>query len=202
MSKIKTLKTIGSKNKDWLIDFFKENYVIILALIFFLLAVAFFSVVVFGDKRKKTDFPEQTDSLEGSVFCPVRGQLRVRKFDVRGRYTEEYRRVELIVYLLKKGFHQKQITTEHSIQIGHKGRTSLKVDLVVWSLNNPNTALLVAEVKKSYSKKTKKSALHHQLIPAMQLLGCKKGIYYDGTPNSCVVVQRPDGTSTTRRFSL
>ena len=141
---------------------------------------------------------------EGLLVCPIRGLLWTRKYDARGNYTEEYQRIRLIRYLLaKRGkngeklFDKSQFVIEYSIPIGHKGHNSLRVDLVIRKNNNFS---VVAEVKKDYSEVNRNSAIKHQLIPAMQILNSKYGIYFDGTRKSCLLVRNSDGTLFVQEF--
>ncbi|CAG8836049.1 7527_t:CDS:1, partial [Racocetra persica] len=65
------------------------------------------------------------------LICPIRGPLRVQKYDTKGHYTEEYQRIRLIKYLLQKGYPKNQFIIEYVIPIGHKGHNTLRVDLVI-----------------------------------------------------------------------
>jgi hypothetical protein len=141
-------------------------------------------------KEKKRD--------KGLLICPIRGILRTRKYDKSGNYSEEYQRIRLIRYLLaKKGYDKRQFIIEYSIPIGHKGHNTLRVDLVIKQDNNFS---VVAEVKKGYSKENMKSAIKHQLIPAMRILNSKYGIYFDGTRKSRLLTRNNDGTLSLREF--
>ncbi|MEG7978990.1 MAG: type I restriction enzyme HsdR N-terminal domain-containing protein [Mollicutes bacterium UO1] len=132
------------------------------------------------------------------MLCPIRGILRAKKYDIGGNYTEEYQRIRLIKYLLaKKGYSKSQFIIEHSIPIGHKGHNTLRVDLVIRQGNNFS---VVAEVKKNYTAENRKSAIKHQLIPAMRILNSKYGIYFDGTKKSRLLTRNNDGTLSIREF--
>src|SRR6185503_9610777 len=111
---------------------------------------------------------------ERVLVCPIRGILRTKKYDTSGNYTEEYQRIRLVRHLLakrgkngEKVFDKRQFIIEYSIPIGHKGHNTLRVDLVIRQGNNFS---VVAEVKKCYTEENRKSAIKHQLIPAMQIL--------------------------------
>ncbi|CAI2165515.1 2662_t:CDS:2 [Funneliformis geosporum] len=112
--------------------------------------------------------------------------VRAKKYDTEGNYTEEYQRIRLIRYLLqKKGYPKSYFIIEYAIPIGHKGHNTLRVDLVI---KKANQFICVAEVKKGYSEQNRKSAIKHQLIPAMRIVNAKYGIYFDGTPKIVVVL--------------
>jgi hypothetical protein len=138
------------------------------------------------------------------LICPIRGILQAKKYDSKGNYTEEYQRIRLVKYLLaKRGksgervFEKSQFFIEYSIPIGHKGHNTLRVDLVIKQDNN---FLVVAEVKKCYTEENRKSAIKHQLIPAMRILNSKYGIYFDGTKKSRLLTRNNDGTLSIREF--
>jgi hypothetical protein len=98
----------------------------------------------------------------------------VKKYDAQGRYSEEYQRIRLIIYFLKKGYPKNQFIIEYAIPICHKGHNTLRVDLVI---KKENKFICVAEVKKGYTKENMKSAIHHQLVPAMRIVNAKYGVY-------------------------
>jgi hypothetical protein len=111
-------------------------------------------------KKRKVD--------EGFLTCPVRGVLRVKKYDVDGNYSEEYQRVRLITYFLKKGCPRSAFHLEYPLEkaFGHQGRSKVKI-LVDLVLKKEGQIWVVAEVKKGYHPEKKKSAIEHQLKPAM-----------------------------------
>lgn len=49
--------------------------------------------------------------MNANIFltCPIRGILKVRKYDDKGNYVEEYQRIELIKFLLEKGYSSEEI---------------------------------------------------------------------------------------------
>ncbi|CAG8455967.1 26240_t:CDS:2 [Gigaspora margarita] len=134
---------------------------------------------------------------KGFLICPIRGVLRARKYDVRGNYTEEYQRIRLIKYLLQKGYPKSQFIIEYAIPIGHKGQNTLRVDLVI---KGQNRFICVAEVKKNYTQENMRSAIKHQLIPAMRIVNAKYGVYFDGTKKSRLLSRNNDGTLSIREF--
>ncbi|CAI2161490.1 10382_t:CDS:2, partial [Funneliformis geosporum] len=92
-----------------------------------------------------------------------------KKWDTNGTYTEEYQRIRLIAYFLRRGYSKSNLKCEYPLEksFGHKGHSKVKiqVDLVVKKGNN---FLIVAEVKKNYKPEKRRSAIEHQLKPAME----------------------------------
>jgi hypothetical protein len=131
--------------------------------------------------------------------CPIRGLMKVKKYDSNGKYSEEFQRIRLIKYLLLKGYSKKHFLIEYVVNLGYKGRNSLRIDLVV---KNKKRFIIVVEVKKVYSKRNKELAIKYQLIPAISLLNSKYGIYYDGTINSCVIIKHADGSFSQRKLKV
>ncbi|WNE40406.1 MAG: hypothetical protein GBAus27B_000473 [Mycoplasmataceae bacterium] len=161
--------------------------------IFFLIILVFsFFFIILSTWKKEKKLNDKK-----FLFCPVRGFLRSKKYDVSGNYTEEYQRIKLIKYLLKKGHNKNQFIIEHSIRIGHKGHNILRVDLAI---KKNGKFFLVAEVKKKYTIESMKSAIHHQLLPALRLVDAKYGIYFDGTKNSRLLIKNPDGVISIKNF--
>lgn len=160
--------------------------IIILTIPFVILILAFFIKYLFlrGKRQNK-------------LLCPIRGNINSKELDTKENYSEEYQRISLIKFFLKEGFEKTQIFVDYSIPLGHKGKRSLIVDLIVRKKNSHET-VLVAEVKKNYSESTKKSAIQHQLIPAMLLLRCNIGIYFDGSSKSCLVITQDNGEMITK----
>lgn len=126
------------------------------------------------------------------LFCPIRGSLNIAAKAKDGlTFTEEKRRIECITYLLDHGYSRDNIRVEKTIiLLGHKGKNSLKADLVVYNrpcaevLHLPldqqrEYIFLVAEVKRDH--KDAQSAIEQQLKPALNLLPNIKsiGIYWD-----------------------
>lgn len=102
------------------------------------------------------------------LICPIRGALRTRKYDADGNYSEEYQRIRLIIYFLKKGYPRSAFRLEYPLEksFGHQGRSKVKI-LVDLVLKKEGQIWVVAEVKKGYRPEKKKSAIEHQLKPAM-----------------------------------
>lgn len=117
------------------------------------------------------------------LTCPIRGSLKVEDKSKDGlNFTEEKRRIELIHFLLNKGYLKSEIQLEHSIKYGNKGRNSLRVDLIV---QKEKKCIISAEVKRN--SKDKESAIKYQLKPAMQMLKSDYGIYWDGFKNEMLL---------------
>lgn len=126
------------------------------------------------------------------LFCPIRGELRVSAHTKDGlKFSEEKRRIEAIVFLLDRGYPRDHIRVEKTlITLGHKGKNSLRADIVVYDrpcieviplareLQRTHT-LLVAEIKRE--NQDAESAIKNQLEPALRLLPNTQavGIYWD-----------------------
>lgn len=127
--------------------------------------------------------------MKKNLNCPVRGELNVKEKDNLEEFTEEFRRIECIQFLLEKRYPKENIAFEREIiKYGHSGRNSLRADIVVYKLplghktGSPKVSkdniILVAEIKKK--SKDKKSAINYQLKPAFnQLKNCLYAIYWD-----------------------
>jgi hypothetical protein len=183
------------KYMDWK-RFFLGNWKIVFGLITLLFSLLFIIFVVWerGETKKK-------ESDKGFLVCPIRGILRVKKYDATGNYSEEYQRIRLITYFLKKGYPKSIFRLEYPLEksFGHQGRSRVKI-LVDLVLKKEGRIWVVAEVKKGYHPEKKKSAIEHQLKPAMSWTGSKYGIYFDGTKESRLLVRNSDGTISTQAF--
>nr|YP_009518929.1 hypothetical protein [Boodleopsis pusilla]AYC64800.1 hypothetical protein [Boodleopsis pusilla] len=124
--------------------------------------------------------------MKNNLNCPVRGKLNIKETDNLDEFTEEYRRIECVRFLLDKGYPKENIDFEREIiKYGHSGRNSLRADIVVYNVsksninqNKINNIILVAEIKKK--SKNKENAINYQLKPAFnQLKNCLYGIYWD-----------------------
>jgi hypothetical protein len=129
---------------------------------------------------KRIIFFLRTDEKNNFLYCPIRGRIGTKIYDELGDFTEEYHRINLVNFFLKKGFPNNSINLNYRIRIGHKGKNFFIPDIVI--TRNDGTFFLVGEIKK-YSKDIR-SAINHQLNPAMKILNSDYGIYYDGTKNS------------------
>jgi len=126
--------------------------------------------------------------MKKNLNCPVRGELPVNERNHLQEFTEEYRRIECVRFLLEKKYPKENIDFEREIiKYGHSGRGALRADIVVYQspksnkIPHPNkldNIILVAEIKKK--SKDKKKGIHFQLKPAFQLLeNCLYAIYWD-----------------------
>ncbi|CAH1757000.1 10210_t:CDS:2 [Entrophospora sp. SA101] len=146
---------------------------------------------------KKEEEIKKKKANQGLLICPIRGILRVKKYDAEGNYSEEYQRIRLIKHLLQKGYPKNQFIIEYSIPLGHKGHNTLRVDLAIKKEDN---FLIVVEVKKKYTRENKNSAIRHQLVPAMRILNAKYGIYFDSTKQSRLLTRKENGELVVREF--
>ena len=126
--------------------------------------------------------------MKNNLNCPVRGKLNIKERDNLEKFTEEYRRIECVRFLLEKGYPKEHIDFEREIiKYGHSGRNSLRVDVVVYKMDKSNintnqekidNILLVAEIKKK--SKDKERAILYQLKPVFsQLKNCLYAVYWD-----------------------
>lgn len=116
------------------------------------------------------------------LICPIRGELKITEKDSKDKFTEEFRRIELVKLLLNKKYPKECFDFEKTIlKYGNQGRNILRADLVVYKSNENlelNNILIVCEVKKS--SKDKETAIKHQLQPAFNhLKNCQYAIYFD-----------------------
>ena len=173
-------------------NFLVDNWKILIGIIISLFTIFLISLrTKIKNKKNKID--------KDDLVCPIRGVLRVKKYDNEGNYSEEYQRIRLIKHFLKKGYTKNRFIIEYTIPIGHKGRNALRVDL---AFKSKNRFFFVAEVKKGYTKENMESAIKHQLIPAMQILNSKYGIYFDGTKKSRLFTRNGNGSLSVKKFPL
>jgi type I restriction enzyme M protein len=112
------------------------------------------------------------------LTCPLRGLLTKNDRLKDWSFSEEFRRIQLIKFLLEKGYEKEEIKLEYVVKVGNSGRNHIKIDVCVLSENNP---FIVCEVKKD--SKNKEDAIEFQLQPAKNLTKAKFGIYFDGNEN-------------------
>lgn len=128
-----------------------------------------------------------------NIVCPIRGQLGTKYFAKDGlTVSEEARRIECIKYLLKKKYPKENFECETIIikNIGHKGKSSLRADIVVYDIprnqaiskqdqDRNKHIVLVGEIKRDNKQKTK--AITFQLEPAMRQIDRTSlfGVYWD-----------------------
>ena len=65
--------------------------------------------------------------------CPIRGELKIKKYDADGNYTEEYQRIELIKFLLDKGYQKEEFRIEYVVKLGNPERDRLIADVVIFN---------------------------------------------------------------------
>lgn len=116
------------------------------------------------------------------LTCPIRGELNTNKKakdDIT--FTEETRRIELVRFLLSKGYSKDLFSFEKNVwNIGNSGRNHLRADIAL-SNSCGGGEFLIAEIKRD--NKDKEDAITQQLIPACIKTQCQYGIYYDGVEN-------------------
>ena len=129
-------------------------------------------------------------------YCPIRGKLD------SGRKEDEF-----VIECLKHLIEQKNIPKENIAidkvlkNIGSKGKNFIKPDITVFDRPkqeaiqsnkvDTDSVLYVAEIK--VDPKNKESAVHHQLLPAMDL--CKNvewGIYWDASTRLAITKDRKE----------
>jgi type I restriction enzyme M protein len=129
------------------------------------------------------------------LVCPVRRRLTAKALAKDGLTpTEEKRRIELIQYLLARGYPSDHIAVETTVirDLGEEGRNSLRADVVVYDIERKRAKklghdarlhhiLIVAEVKRDAKKKER--AIATQLEPAVRQLPniAALGVYWDDT---------------------
>ena len=70
------------------------------------------------------------NKMKKNLTCPVRGKLNVKETDNFDEFTEEYRRIECVRFLLDKGYPKKNFDFERElIKYSHSGRNSLRADV-------------------------------------------------------------------------
>jgi len=70
-----------------------------------------------------------------TLYCPIRGQLKVKaKTKDNLRFSEEKRRIDCIRYLLDKGYKPDYFQIESIlVRFGHGGRNSFRTDIVIFN---------------------------------------------------------------------
>lgn len=125
------------------------------------------------------------------LHCPIRGLLDVTELAADGlRFTEEKRRIDLITFLLEKGYPASHFKIEPVIlRFGNAGRNSFRADLAVFDVPANSVPAdaeeqrkhirLVAEVKRDNAEAS--SAVSNQLKPALDMLAnlAAYGVYWD-----------------------
>lgn len=116
------------------------------------------------------------------LYCPIRGTLKLTEKNNKNEFTEEFRRIELVKFLLNKGYPKELFDFEKVIlKYGNSGRNTLQADLVIFRNSNKddiNNISIVCEVKKNSNNK--ESAIKYQLKPAFDnIKNCEYAIYWD-----------------------
>lgn len=155
----------------------------------FVVLVIVFALLISKKERHKKKISDDT------LICPIRGVLKRKKYAADGNYSEEYQTIRLVKWFLRRGYQKEQIIFEYVIRIGRDGHNSLRVDLAVKKNGN---FFAVAEVKNN--SREIKSAVKHQLLPAMGILNAKHAIYFDGTKKSRVYTRNSDGSLVCKPF--
>lgn len=140
------------------------------------------------------------------LFCPIRGALKAKLKASDGlTFTEEKRRIDCINFLLSKGYPKDRIEAETVVlRFGHKGKNSLRADIVVYDRPVADVKLqpeekrrefmkLVAEIKRDSADA--ESAKDNQLKPALELASPKDalGVYWDDVEQS-ILFKEDKGT--------
>lgn len=74
-------------------------------------------------------------AINPTLYCPIRGQLKVKTKTLDGlTFTEEKRRIDSIKYLLDRDYPADNLKIESTlIRFGNSGRNSFRTDLVVFN---------------------------------------------------------------------
>lgn len=126
------------------------------------------------------------------LYCPVRGQLKVRaKAKDNLKFTEEKRRIDCIKFLRGKGYPQENFKIETTlVKFGNKGRNSFRTDLVVFDVPAEQVEQLSLELLREHIlvaaeiKRDNKSAVEAketQVKPALNWLSDLRSVtlYWD-----------------------
>ena len=109
-----------------------------------------------------------------NLSCPIRGELKaLEKAKDELTFTEEYRRIECVKFLLKKEYPKENFDFETNVlKYGNKGRNSLRADIIIYdqpkikiSGDKSEHVVLIAEIKRDNESLV--SAIEHQLKPAL-----------------------------------
>ncbi|ATZ17822.1 restriction endonuclease subunit M [Mesoplasma melaleucae] len=115
------------------------------------------------------------------LICPIRGPLNINEKSKDGlSFTEERQRIELVRFLLTKGYTKELFEFEYNIKFG-SSKKYLRADLIIWENESKQNINIVCEVKRD--SKHKIDAYDYQLEPAIKLTNSKYGIYFDNADN-------------------
>ena len=136
-------------------------------------------------------------SVNPTLYCPIRGQLKIKAKTQDGlKFTEEKRRIDCINYLLQKNYPSTHFNIESTlVRFGHGGRNSFRTDIVVFKhsaselLKLPleeqrEEILLLSEIKRDH--KEAEEAKKTQVKAAMGFLPdlTSLGVYWDDIEQS------------------
>lgn len=126
------------------------------------------------------------------LHCPIRGTLKIKAKAKDGlTFTEEKLRIDCIRHLLAAEYPKDRIKTETVVlRVGHKGKNSLRADIVVYDCpaaklvnstieQQRDHIVLIAEIKRE--GKAALSGKDDQLKPALSFIPSHEalGIYWD-----------------------
>lgn len=154
-------------------------------------------------------------STNPQLFCPIRGALKAKLKAKDGlTFTEEKRRIDCINLLLSKGYPKDRIEAETKIiKFGHKGKNSLRADIVVYDqpvakiktlADDKRRACMkiIAEIKRDSSDAD--SAKDQQLKPSLDLVPSTDaiGIYWDDVEQTVFYKQVKGSAIETKEASI
>src|ERR1039458_5348660 len=131
------------------------------------------------------------------LHCPIRGTLKIKAKAKDGlTFTEEKLRIDCIKHLLAAGYPKDRIKIETVVlRVGHKGKNSLRADIVVYDCPAQKVAnstieqqrdhiVSIAEIKRE--GKDSLSGKEDQLKPALSFIPSNEaiGIYWDDVEQS------------------
>lgn len=149
------------------------------------------------------------------LFCPIRGALKAKLKAKDGlTFTEEKRRIDCINLLLSKGYPKDRIEAETKvIKFGHKGKNSLRADVVVYDRPVADVKILaddkrrgcmkiIGEIKRDSADA--ESAKNDQLKPALDLIPSTDalGIYWDDVEQTIFYKEVNGSTIETKEASI
>ncbi len=126
------------------------------------------------------------------LYCPIRGQLKVRaKAKDNLKFTEEKRRIDCIKFLLSKGYPKENFQIETTlVKFGNQGRNTFRTDLVVFDTEAESIEklslelirehiLIAAEIKRD--NKNAAQVKETQVKPALNWLSDLRSValYWD-----------------------
>lgn len=149
------------------------------------------------------------------LFCPIRGALKAKLKAKDGlTFTEEKRRIDCINLLLAKGYPKDRIEAEtRVIKFGHKGKNSLRADVVVYDRAVASVKALpeedrracmriIGEIKRDSADA--ESAKNEQLKPALDLVPSTDalGVYWDDVEQTIFYKEFKGASIKTKEASI